>query len=472
MTRALPPIIQGGMGVAVSNWQLARAVSLRGQLGVVSATGIDTVLTRRLQDGDEGGHMRRAFDAFPFPEIAERVWNLYHRKGGKPSGKAYKSKPLPMLRPSRAFLDLAVIANFAEVYLAKEGHDGLIGLNRLEKIQLPTLASLYGAMLAGVDYVLMGAGIPRHIPAVLASLASLAPSTLPIDVFGVAPGQTVSAHFSPLEFAGPPPNPLTTPKFLAIIASTTLALTLARKCRPPVDGFVVEGPLAGGHNAGPRGPLTLDESGQPIYGPKDKPDLQKIGALGLPFWLAGSHGVRGKLESAQAQGAVGIQVGTAFAFCNESGLKPELKKELRNQIAEGTLTVFTDPRLSPTGYPFKTLQVAGSVSEPDVVARRKRICDLGYLRELYMTPKGTVGYRCSGEPVEDYVRKGGDIANTVGRTCVCNSLMATVGFAQVRKGEVEPCLVTAGDDLSPVADLLRQNGGAYSADDVIDMLLS
>ena len=56
----VPVIIQGGMGVGVSNWRLANAVSSRGQLGVVSGTALDVVLARRLQDGDPGGHMRRA----------------------------------------------------------------------------------------------------------------------------------------------------------------------------------------------------------------------------------------------------------------------------------------------------------------------------------------------------------------------------------------------------------------------------
>ena len=46
----LPKIIQGGMGVGVSSWRLARAVSALGQLGVVSGTALDQVLARRLQD--------------------------------------------------------------------------------------------------------------------------------------------------------------------------------------------------------------------------------------------------------------------------------------------------------------------------------------------------------------------------------------------------------------------------------------
>lgn len=53
-----PVIIQGGMGAGVSNWKLARAVSLAGQLGVVSGTALDSILTRRLQMGDRDGAMR------------------------------------------------------------------------------------------------------------------------------------------------------------------------------------------------------------------------------------------------------------------------------------------------------------------------------------------------------------------------------------------------------------------------------
>ena len=92
-----------------------------------------------------------------------------------------------------------------------------------------------------------------------------------------------------------------------------------------VDGFVVEGPTAGGHNAPPRGALTLDGHGEPVYGPRDVPDLEQIRNLGLPFWLAGSYGDTMMIEKAISLGAQGVQVGTAFAFCDESGMAPELK---------------------------------------------------------------------------------------------------------------------------------------------------
>ncbi|HWG84039.1 MAG TPA: nitronate monooxygenase, partial [Deinococcales bacterium] len=92
----LPAIIQGGMGVAVSNWRLARAVSLSGQLGVVSGTGIDAVIVRRLQDGDIGGHLRRAMEQFPLPEVSAEVLKRYFLEEGREPGAPYK--PVPMYK--------------------------------------------------------------------------------------------------------------------------------------------------------------------------------------------------------------------------------------------------------------------------------------------------------------------------------------------------------------------------------------
>jgi NAD(P)H-dependent flavin oxidoreductase YrpB (nitropropane dioxygenase family) len=159
-----PKIIQGGMGVAVSGWRLAKVVSRLGQLGVVSGTALAVVLARRLQLGDPDGDLRRALARFPLPQLSARILQEYFVPGGKSSTTPFKLTAMPTLRPRPALVELTVVANFAEVFLAKEGHPGLVGINFLEKIQLPTLPSIYGAMLAGVDYILVGAGIPRAIP--------------------------------------------------------------------------------------------------------------------------------------------------------------------------------------------------------------------------------------------------------------------------------------------------------------------
>ena len=460
------------MGVAVSNWQLARAVSLQGELGVVSGTALAMVLARRLQAGDLGGDLRRALASFPLPGLAARALDRYFVPGGKPAGQPFSLSPMPVLQPGPAMTELTILGNFVEVFLAKEGHAGLVGINLLEKIQLPTLPSLYGAMLADVDYVLMGAGIPRTIPGILDRLAAGERVELKMDVAGALPGDEFVTTLDPLAYTTGAKLKLRRPKFLAIVSSTTLAITLAKKSNGTVDGFVVEGDLAGGHNAPPRGTLQLDALGQPVYGPRDAPDLAKIRDLGLPFWLAGSYARPEKLAEALRLGAAGIQVGTAFAFCAESGILPQLKKQALDASRTGGARVFTDPLASPTGFPFKVVELPGTVADPAVFAAREKICDLGYLRELYRKSDGQVGYRCPGEPLDDYLRKGGHAAETVGRKCLCNGLAATVGLGQCRDGVTEPALVTAGNELSDLVRLLRPGAESFTAADVVQYLRS
>jgi NAD(P)H-dependent flavin oxidoreductase YrpB (nitropropane dioxygenase family) len=466
-------IVQGGMGVGVSGWPLARAVSRAGQLGVVSGTGLGIVMLRRLQCGDPGGHMRRALAHFPFPQVAQRVLEQYYIPGGKPADQPFKLSPMPQMEPSAAFIELVVVANFAEVYLAKEGHGGSVGINYLEKLQLPTLPSLYGAMLAGVDYVLMGAGIPRFIPGALDALAEGRTATLPIDIDGVEPMSDRTLHrFDPEKFCGGKTLPTKRPQFLAIISSSILAMTLARKSNGRVDGFIVEGASAGGHNAPPRGAMQFNARGEPIYGPRDLPDLEKIRELGLPYWMAGGFADPQKVHDAMASGAAGVQIGTAFAFCDESGIDPKIKKQTIRRIQGGDIDVFTDPLASPTGFPFKVMQVPGTLADKDVYAARARTCDLGYLRKAYLREDGQIGHRCAAEPVEDYLRKGGKESETVGRKCICNALFGTIGLAQIQQDHrLEPAIVTAGDDLSCVARLLKPGATSYTAADVIRYLL-
>jgi nitronate monooxygenase len=326
-------------------------------------------------------------------------------------------------------------------------------------------------MLAGVDYVLMGAGIPRAVPAMIDKLALLEPTQQKLDVHGAQTGEEFLVDFDPTEFTPPGVTRLNRPKFLAIISSSTLAITLARKSTGKVDGFVVEGWTAGGHNAPPRGAMQLDEKGEPVYGPRDIPDLQEIAKIGLPFWLAGSYADPSKLQEALAEGAAGIQVGTAFAFCEESGICSEVKEAAIAKCLDGKGSVFTDPLASPTGFPFKVFNLEGSVFEEDVYSSRSRVCDLGYLRQVYRTEDGKAGYRCPAEPEDDYLAKGGKLEDTVGRKCVCNGLFATIGLAQVRKtGEIEPPLVTAGDDVASLSKFLREGQTTYTAADVIRFL--
>ena len=460
------------MGAGVSDWRLARAVSLNGQLGVVSGTALASILVRRLQVGDLDGRMRYALEQFPVPGVASKILADYFIPGGKASDAPFKLAPMPGLKPGPDYLALTVAANFVEVFLAKEDHKGLVGINFLEKIQFPTLPSLFGAMLADVDYVLMGAGIPRSIPGVLDQLARGEAVKLKMDVEGALPGEEFFSKFDPAAFCDGRAPSLKRPDFLGIVASATLAVTLARKSNGAVNGFVIEGETAGGHNAPPRGVLQLNSAGEPIYGPRDVVDLEKIRELGLPFWLAGSYGVPGKYAEALSLGAVGIQVGTAFAYCEESGICPELKQQVLQLSREGALRVFTDPQASPTGFPFKVVQVPGTLSDAKSLPPRERLCDLGFLRHGYRRADGTLGYRCPAEPVEDFVHKGGAIEETHGRECICNGLMATIGLPQVESGHATSLpLLTAGNEITNVCRFLQPGRDTYTAAEVIQQLL-
>ena len=466
----LPVVIQGGMGVAVSSWQMAKAVSEVGQLGVVSGTALDVVIARRLQDGDVDGDIRRALAHFPVPAMAQRVLDKFFLDGGRKPGQPYKAVPKLKMTPRAADLELSIVANYAEVWLAKEGHDGVVGINFLEKVQMATPSAAYGAMLAGVDYVLMGAGIPTEIPRLLNHLAQHERCSLDLHVDGATTAYSVG--LDPEEVTGGGLAPLHRPTFLAIVSAHVLAAYLARDDSTRPDGFIIEGPRAGGHNAPPRGRLVLDDDGQPVFGPRDDADLAKVAAIGLPFWLAGGYSTALQVKQALADGAAGVQVGTLFALCAESGVEGPARERMLSELGAGRLEVRTDALASPTGFPFKVASLPGTLSEPETYAARPRLCDLGYLRVAYETKPGSVGYRCAAEPVDEYVGKGGDLADTVGRKCLCNGLTANVGLGQIRRdGYQEAAIATLGADLDGVTQMLSALPEGWTAAQAVDFLL-
>ena len=469
MSEHLPVIIQGGMGIAVSNWELAKTVSLQGQLGVVSGTAIDNVLARRLQDGDKSGNMRRALAAFPNQEIVKKILDKYFIEGGKSAEASYVMVPKITLEQKRDAQEILIVANFVEVWLAKEGHDGLIGINFLHKIQMTTAASVLGAMLAGVDYIIMGAGIPRELPKLIRQIAKLEVGSVPVDVIG---GSAVQTTINPLDFI-PAGTKIKRPKFLAIISVDVLGTYLARDEETRPDGFIIEHNSAGGHNAPPRGKWEFDENGEPIYGPKDIADIEKMKKLELPFWLAGTYGSPERVKAALEQGAAGVQVGTLFAISNHSGFSDKTRKQLIEKLKSNTLEVKTDVLASPTSFPIKIAKLEGHTSTAEGFAARPKLCDLGYLREPAISETGRTIYRCPSEPDDQFIKKGGAVEDIDGRKCLCNGLMSNIGLPQVRKdGYVEAPIVTLGSDIEGAKVLLKSHPDGYGADDAVKWLLS
>ena len=465
----LPEIIQGGMGVNISSPELAKMVSKLGQQGTISGTALEWVMVRSLQMGDPGEHFRRVLAGFPFPDMVKEIMNKFYVIGGIPKNTPFKGIPHVGFNPSNLFIALLICSNFAVVRLAKEGHDNPISINYLEKIALPHVHALYGAILGGVDIITMGAGIPLQIPPLISDIVEGNECTYSIPVSGTNI-RSSSVNFSPEQFFGEKPKNLKKPKFLPIISSNLLAnLFLKKSPEGSVDGFVVEEPTAGGHNAPPRrmDPGALPGA-PPVYGQKDVIDYDEMSKLGIPFWIGGSHASPEKLRYAKSVGAAGIQAGSIFALAEESGMVPELRTRLRKLGYDGEVNIRTDSRISPTGFPFKVAELEGSIAENTVYNDRVRVCNKGLLVTPYEKEGDRIGYRCSAEPEDKFTKKGGNPVELAGRGCLCNGLLATAGFGD----SVEPPIITLGDDLSFLPILMKHNADTYYAKDVINYLLS
>ncbi len=471
-----PALISGGMGVNISCWRLARIVSMMGGLGVVSGTALEFVYPRVLQNGDPGGNIRRAFNELSrrLPSLSDQLSRLidkYYVEGGKPADKPYKAAPGGKLvridgtagpdsfwEQARELQVLTIAANFAEVWLAKEGHQGKVGINFLRKVERPLVYALYGAMIAGASYVVVGAGNPSELPALIRNLSRHEQASMALKVYGTKSGSgDFRIMIRPDVLGAGQAGALEQPKFLAIVSSLTLAEALASNPATRPYGFIVEGPEAGGHSA-PPAKMRFNAQGQPVlvYTEEDSADIGGIAKLGLPFWLAGSYGRPERIRQALALGAAGIQFGTPAALSGQSCLAPELKARALRLLARNELTVI-NTMVSPTGFPFKVAQLPGTLADKTVYQARKRVCDIGLLQANYVTPDGGLGYRCPAEPVDEFVRKGGRVQNTVGRGCLCNGLLAATGLPQVRAGGyTEPAIVTLGEDFRTARELLTQ----------------
>jgi hypothetical protein len=314
----------------------------------------------------------------------------------------------------------------------------------------------------------MGAGIALQIPEVISNIAEGKEVGYKVPVNG-RNMTTYTMSFNPKSFFGKDFPLLKKPRFMPIISSNLLA-SIFKKRLPEgsVHGFRVEEPTAGGHNAPPRKPI-LDEHGEPlpVYGPADEVDYPKIARIGLPFWIGGAKASPEKIAWALSMGAQGIQAGSIFALCEQSGMDPEIRRAARRQGFLGQLQIRTDMRISPTGFPFKVALLDGTLAEQVVYNNRVRICNHGALVSLYEKEDGSIGYRCASEPVASFVAKGGNAEDTVGRGCVCNGLLSTVRL----NAKGEPCLVTLGDDVSFLPHLMSNPNSSYSARDAIKYLL-
>ena len=334
----LPWLIQGGMGIAISGWALARAARAWGD----RASYLERPLTACLFDDFK---TTASTPSCKVPSIASHykvssttLWHLWLSSANGFDAVSQRADVDPWQHRS--------IHRRGRVGIIRRSNTRENGPSRCGRDQ----PSYEGPALNRPSTVRRdsrwcrlrhdGAGVPTHIPGVLEKLALGDPVVLPHSVTGAASDNTTtSLHFDPSPYV--PSHALSRPRFVGIVSSHVLATALAKRSNGPVDGFVVERPSAGGHNAPPRGSFEVDGEGNPHYGERDVVDFDAMASLGKPFWIGGGITSAQHVSDAVALGARGVQVGTLFAYCNESGMDPALRRRVLDDVKKGSVIVKT-----------------------------------------------------------------------------------------------------------------------------------
>ena len=334
------PIIQGGMGVGVSLHPLANAVAREGGLGIVSSACIDRLVTKRR------GKKVNTYDA------------------------AYEE------------ISLSKIKN------------GFAGINIMAALVRDFNDSVKGALDAGADAIISGAGLPLNLPAI---------------------------------------QP---PKETALIPIVSSARALEIICkkweklgyRP--DAVVLEGPLAGGHLGFRIEQVELESNKLENLLPPVKEMAVKCGDF--PVIVAGGIYTYDDIMKFMTMGADGVQMGTRFLATEESSATDAYKQAVI-MAKEEDIVVAHRPG-SPCGLPFRVIkQSAAYVSA--LKHMRKPKCDKGYV--LMKDAEGKFSVCPAKVDNQNYF-------------CICNGLLSSSGY---NSAEEEP-LYTVGSNAFRVDKIL------------------
>lgn len=316
--RIAVPIIQGGMGVGVSLSPLASAVAREGGVGIVSSACLDRLVSKR----------------------ENKKFNTYE-------------------------------ATCEEVSLAKAA-GGFAGINIMVALVKDYESSVRGALDAGADMIISGAGLPLNLPAIQ-----------------------------------PPKDTALVP-----IVSSARAFDLICKkwerlgYRP--DAVVLEGPLAGGHLGFKMEQIDLESNKLENLLPPVKDMAIKYGDI--PIIVAGGIYTHADIVRFLAMGADGVQMGTRFLATEESSAPPEYKEAVL--LAKEEDIIVAHKPGSPCGLPFRVIK-----QSPMYVSATKRLrppkCDKGYVLLKDAEGKFT---RCPAKESNEEC------------FCICNGLLSSAGY--------------------------------------------
>jgi nitronate monooxygenase len=301
------PIVQGGMGVGVSAHKLAGAVAACGGMGTISSIDL-----RRLH-----------------PDLMA------------------KTKYLTPSPESKELINQANIEALArEISLTQEiaQGNGMIAVNIMRAVN-EYAAYVKCSLEAGVDAIVVGAGLPLDLP----DLAADFPDVALIPILSESRG----IHL--------------------------LLRKWEKKGRLP-DAIVIEHPrLAGGHV----GASTIEDVHNPKFNfenviPETLAIFKTMGLEGrIPLIAAGGIGTFQDIKNLQNMGASGVQLGTAFAVTSEGDASEGFKRVLADAKPEDMVDFLSaaglPARAVKTPWLKKYIEVLPILKE---VARKKPRCTM------------------------------------------------------------------------------------------------
>jgi len=334
------PIIQGGMGVGVSLHPLAKAVAQEGGLGIVSSAILDRIVSKR------NGKKINTYDSV-----------------------------------------------FEEVSLSKT-KDGFAGINIMMALGRDFIDSVKGALDAGADAIISGAGLPLNLPVIQ-----------------------------------PPKDTALIP-----IVSSARALDIICKkweklgYRP--DAVVLEGPLAGGHLGFRIDQVDLESNKLENLLPPVKDMARKFGDI--PVIVAGGIYTHADIVKFMDMGADGVQMGTRFLATIESSATEAYKQAVVSAKEEDIIVAHRPG--SPCGLPFRVIRQSPMYVSA-LQRRRTPKCDKGYV--LMKDAEGKYTVCPAKESNENYF-------------CICNGLLSSAGY----NSDKEESLFTVGTNAYRVDKIL------------------
>ncbi|WP_231698256.1 NAD(P)H-dependent flavin oxidoreductase [Ottowia caeni] len=307
--RPLLPVVQGGMGVGVSAGGLAGSVARMGGMGTISSVDL-----RRLH-----------------PDLMEKTDKI-------------EKEPDAAERINAANLE-ALQREVRRARELSEGH-GAIAVNVMKALSQYE-AYVRCSLEAGVDAVVVGAGLPLDLP----ELAKDFPNTALIPILSDARGVQL------------------------------IVRKWEKKGRLP-DAIVIEHPrLAGGH-LGAAKVADLQDTRFDFENviPQVREFFKTAGIeREIPLIAAGGISCREDILRLQGLGAAGVQLGTAFAVTQECDAAPEFKRVLAEAKPEDLVEFISVAGLPARGVRTPWLEKYIRI-EPKLkaVAHVKKQCNMAF----------------------------------------------------------------------------------------------